>query len=195
MTRILSTLAALATLVAAPSFAQDAPELELKGFRVGMAAEDAKSVNPDAACEVLGPDLERCTNEDASLNERKARLEVFLMDGKLVMASFQRLQTRHSQDIALLLAEKFGPPTSQWNETRWHMGSQSNERRQKSIWDRNGVQLQVLPFAFEDVREQNTFASVRIVDAVTWDQQWLPRLRAAQEEQKNGKRTLSRADI
>jgi hypothetical protein len=197
MTRLHSALAiSLACLVVGPVAAQDtAADLELKGFRIGMPSADAKANSPAATCEVLGPGLERCTDEAASLNERKARLEFFLMDDKLLMASYQRIQTGHAQDIGTVLGEKFGPPTQQWTESKWHLGSNRNVRLQKSIWDRNGAQLQVLPFALEDTRERNTFSSVRLVHAPTWDAQWIPRFRAAEADKRNPKRSLSRSDI
>lgn len=169
--------------------------LELKGLRLGMTAEEAKAARPEATCEPMGEGLERCANPKASINDRDALLELYFMDGTLLSISYQRLLTRHAQDIGELLAAKFGPPTFRTIETAFHLGSDSYDRRPKSVWDRNGAQLQVLPFALHDRKADNTFSTVRLIDAVRWDKEWLPRLRAAQQAPKVSSAELSKADI
>jgi len=177
------------------SAAEPSDVLELKSLRLGMPADEVKAANPGGACESMAEGLERCSYAKASINDREALLELYFMDGTLLSVSYQRLLTRHAQDIGELLALKFGPPTFRTIETAFHLGSESYDRRPKLVWDRGGDQLQVLPFALHDRRADNTFSTVRLIGAVRWDKEWLPRLQAAQQAPKQSSAKLIDADI
>lgn len=169
--------------------------LELKGLRLGMTAEEVKALYPQATCEQMAEGLERCSDPEATINDRKSHLDIYFLDGTLLSVSYQRLLTRHAQDIGDLLAAKFGPPTYRAMETAWHLGSDSQDRRPRSTWDREGEQLQVIPFALHDRKADNTYSTVRLIHATRWDGEWLPRLRAGEHAKKTAGLDVSKADI
>jgi len=186
---------AVSALAAVSVHASVDVQWELKGLAVGMPIEEVKAAVPELACETLGEGLEQCTHSKASFANEPAELSVYFMDGKALAISFNKLPSAFAEQCAVLLTEKYGPPSFSVVENNYDYAVRDYVRRQRHTWDRDGVQLQAHPFAWRDNRAKKTYARVRLLDATTWDQEWLPRMSAADRAAKNPSTRQRRSDI
>ena len=168
--------------------------LELKGLRIGQAAADVQSTHPDLACKTLAEGLEECDKPD-TLNTHEAVLKVYFLDGALISASYQRLPLRSGKAIADLFNAKFGAPAFTNVRNEMNYGTREYESLPSPVWERDGYQLQVTPFAIQDRKERASFTTVRLVDGLRWDAEWLPRLRDQEARSKVPADQLKAADI
>jgi hypothetical protein len=170
--RLALALVALATSSAALA-GDGAAQWDLKGQKLGMPKEESLALAPNAACKEYAPGVDMCIDKSATFAGTPAHLVLKFLDGKLIAVYANQFDWSKAEEAGAGLTQKFGPAKGQTGRTVHVMDRRGNISSTYYLWQNGSEALVVEPF--DDVRDGEHFAAVKLTDTAVHDKVWLPR--------------------
>lgn len=167
-------IALVAFAASGVAVAGDGPmEWDLKGQKIGMSKEESLALAPAAMCKEYAPGVDMCIDKKATFAGAPAHLVLKFLDGKLIGVYANQFDWSFADEAGAGLTQKFGPAKTQSSRTVHVADRRGNITSTYRVWKEGTVALVVEPF--DDIRDGNHFAAVKLSDTAVHDQIWIPR--------------------